>query len=49
MCTTTTEFEVIPSNRAIISDILIQDLTDNNRVEILVSGDGDYEFSHLAN
>ena len=45
MCTTTTEFEVIPSNRAIISDILIQDLTDNNRVEILVSGDGDYEFS----
>ena len=44
-CTTSKQFEVIPSNRAIIDDVNIQDFSDNNRVEILVSGDGNYEFS----
>ncbi|MEL6916970.1 MAG: T9SS type B sorting domain-containing protein [Bacteroidota bacterium] len=44
-CATRKEFIVNPSNKAIINDILIEDISDNNVVEILVSGDGDYEFS----
>ncbi|GMN09468.1 hypothetical protein MTsPCn9_00760 [Croceitalea sp. MTPC9] len=44
-CTSTERFEVIPSNRAVIDNINIRDFSDNNSVEILVSGDGDYEFS----
>ncbi|WP_350290775.1 T9SS type B sorting domain-containing protein [uncultured Croceitalea sp.] len=45
ICTNTERFEVLPSNRAVINDINIQDFSDNNTVEVLVSGDGDYEFS----
>jgi gliding motility-associated-like protein len=45
ICTNTKRFEVIPSNRAVIDEVNIQDFSENNTVEILVSGDGDYEFS----
>ena len=44
-CTNSKQFEVVPSNRATINAINIQDFSENNTVEILVSGDGDYEFS----
>ncbi|MFD2585818.1 T9SS type B sorting domain-containing protein [Croceitalea marina] len=44
-CTYAKRFEVLPSNKAIIDNINIQDISDNNIVEIIVSGDGDYEFS----
>lgn len=44
-CTTTTDFIVAPSNRAVIQQITIEDLQENNMFEVLVSGDGDYEFS----
>ncbi|MBO0322014.1 T9SS type B sorting domain-containing protein [Muricauda sp. CAU 1633] len=44
-CTNTAIFEVVPSNKAQIDDILIEDISENNTVEILVSGDGEYEFS----
>ena len=44
-CTFLKQFEVVPSNRAVISTVNIKDFSDNNSIEILVSGDGDYEFS----
>nr|WP_299384373.1 T9SS type B sorting domain-containing protein [Allomuricauda sp.] len=44
-CLNAATFEVLPSNRAVIQDVDIKDLSDNNTVEILVSGDGDYEYS----
>lgn len=44
-CTTIVGFEVIPSNIATIENVIIQDISDNNSIEILVSGDGDYEYS----
>ncbi len=44
-CSNAAIFEVVPSNKAKIEDILVEDLSEHNTVEILVSGDGDYEFS----
>lgn len=44
-CFNQVDFEVIPSNRAIIENVDVQDLSNNNLVEILVSGDGNYEYS----
>lgn len=44
-CTKSQQFEVIPSNRAVINEVNIQDFSENNTVEILALGDGDYEFS----
>lgn len=45
ICTSSRDFEVLPSNRAVIEDIVIEDISDNNTVQVLVSGDGVYEFS----
>jgi gliding motility-associated-like protein len=44
-CTVTRTIEIAPSNIAIIDDVEIVDITDNNTVTILVSGDGDYVYS----
>ena len=44
-CYNTADFKIIPSNKAFIKDVLIEDLSDNNLVEVIVTGDGDYEFS----
>ncbi len=44
-CTSTDDFVVMPSNRAVIQQVMIEDVTENNSFEVLVSGDGDYEFS----
>lgn len=38
-------FEVLPSNIAVIENTLVEDISDDNLVEIIVSGDGDYEYS----
>ena len=45
ICKNSKTFEVIPSNRALIQDVKIKDISNNNTVEILVSGNGDYEYS----
>ena len=45
LCSRSTDFKVIPSNRAVIENIIIQDFSANNSVLVEVSGDGDYEFS----
>ncbi len=45
LCTSRVGFKVLPSNNAIIDDVLISDISSNNTVQIEVSGDGDYEFS----
>ncbi|MFK5974734.1 MAG: T9SS type B sorting domain-containing protein [Flavobacteriaceae bacterium] len=45
ICDNRVHFKVLPSNKAIINAVLIEDLSKNNRVQIEVSGDGDYEFS----
>ncbi|WP_136467369.1 T9SS type B sorting domain-containing protein [Flagellimonas onchidii] len=44
-CMSEVDFVVSPSNKAIIQDISVEDITDDNRVEISVSGDGDYEYA----
>ncbi|PWL38276.1 hypothetical protein DKG77_08335 [Flagellimonas aquimarina] len=44
-CFNEVSFEVAPSNIAKIENILVEDISDNNLVEITVSGDGDYEYS----
>lgn len=45
ICDNRVHFKVLPSNRAIINDVLIEDISKNNTVQIEVSGDGEYEFS----
>lgn len=44
-CTNQTSFNVLPSNRAKIENIDVEDISDNNLVEVFVSGEGDYEYS----
>ena len=44
-CTNRMNFVVNPSNKASIRNIEIKDISDNNTVEVFVSGDGDYEYS----
>ncbi|MEX0312548.1 MAG: T9SS type B sorting domain-containing protein, partial [Allomuricauda sp.] len=44
-CMNEVDFVVNPSNRAVIENILVEDISDNNRIEISVSGDGDYEYA----
>ncbi len=44
-CTNRADFTILPSNVAIITGIPVKDASENNTVEIFVSGDGDYEYS----
>ena len=44
-CTASESFEVLPSNRAIIQDIEIKDFSNNNTIQIEVTGDGSYTYS----
>ena len=44
-CKSSIDFEVISSNRATFNEITIKDLSSNNSISALVSGDGEYEFS----
>ncbi len=45
LCYNSADFTVLPSNAATIVDIMITDASDNNAIDIQVSGDGDYEYS----
>jgi len=45
MCISTRNMIVNPSNIAVINDIQIVDLIDSNTLTIVVSGDGDYQYS----
>ena len=44
-CYNSAEFVVKPSNIAMITEVQVDDFSDNNIVEVFVSGDGDYEYS----
>ncbi len=44
-CFNSVGFEVKPSNRAVIDEIRVEDISENNIVEVMVSGDGDYEYA----
>jgi len=44
-CSTIVDFVVTPSNRAIFEEIIISDFSENNTISMLVSGEGDYEYS----
>lgn len=44
-CTNSKDFVVLPSNIAIIENVEVQDIRENNIITILVSGDGDYEYA----
>ena len=44
-CENSTTFKVVPSNKAQIQHVEVKDFSDNNTVQIEVSGDGDYLFS----
>ena len=44
-CEQSVPFTVVPSNSATIEDIIINDNAEINSLELLVSGDGDYEYS----
>ncbi|WP_047415916.1 T9SS type B sorting domain-containing protein [Cellulophaga sp. Hel_I_12] len=48
-CTNRMNFVVNPSNKASIRNIEIKDISDNNTVEVFVTGDGDYEYSMDGN
>jgi gliding motility-associated-like protein len=45
ICSTSKNFIVEPSNKALITTIDIKDISDNNTVEVFVTGDGNYEYS----
>ncbi len=44
-CLNSVDFKVLPSNQAVINAITIEDFSQNNTVEIDVTGDGSYEYS----
>ena len=44
-CGNSVSFQVIPSGRAVIEEIEINDFSNNNTVQITVSGEGSYEYS----
>ncbi|HMB63333.1 MAG TPA: T9SS type B sorting domain-containing protein [Eudoraea sp.] len=44
-CSNSAAFNLTPSNKAVIEDVLIDDFSNNNTVQVEVSGDGTYEFS----
>lgn len=44
-CTSIHDFVVTVSNRAQFQEININDLSDRNSIEVIVSGDGNYEYS----
>lgn len=44
-CFKTITFTVLESESAIIQDIIIDDIENNNNLQVIVSGNGDYEYS----
>ena len=45
LCSNSKNFGVIGSNKAIIESVEIEEFSTNNKVEVMVSGDGIYEYS----
>lgn len=45
ICTNSASFRVMPSNNAVISNIEVEDLQENNKITIMAIGDGDYEYA----
>ncbi|APU08818.1 hypothetical protein A5M85_00495 [Cellulophaga lytica] len=46
-CTNSKQFVVTPSNIATITNVEVKDLSNNNSISIIVTGDGDYEYAIL--
>ncbi len=44
-CSNSRSITVVPSNIATIDDVIVEDLVSNNSVTILVSGEGNYQYS----
>lgn len=44
-CSKTKTINVVPSNLATIDNIIVDDWSDSNAITILVSGEGDYQYS----
>ncbi|MBT8296767.1 MAG: T9SS type B sorting domain-containing protein [Maribacter sp.] len=44
-CVSSMDFEVLPSNQAVINTVTIEDFSQNNTVSIDATGDGSYEYS----
>ncbi|MDG5492731.1 T9SS type B sorting domain-containing protein [Psychroserpens sp. SPM9] len=44
-CSNLRTIQVLPSNIATIESVVVQDLSSNNSISILVSGEGDYEYA----
>lgn len=45
ICSAGKNFVVTPSNRAVFQEINIEDTSNNNTIEVITTGDGDYEYS----
>ena len=45
ICYGRTDFVVAPSNQAVVQNVEVNDISDNNTIEIFVSGDGIYEYA----
>ncbi|WP_204346822.1 T9SS type B sorting domain-containing protein [Psychroserpens algicola] len=47
-CSKTKTITVLPSNIATIEDVVIEDVSVNNSITVLISGEGDYEYAILG-
>ncbi len=45
LCWNSSDFKVLPSNKADIREVEVKDLRENNTITVLVSGDGAYEYA----
>lgn len=45
ICELSIPFTVLPSNPALITQILVEDVSDNNSLQVFTDGDGDYEYA----
>lgn len=45
ICDFSVPFTVLPSNPARITNIVVKDLAEDNTIQVLTEGDGDYEYS----
>lgn len=45
ICNSSLPFTVLPSNPARITNVIVKDLAENNTIQVVAEGDGDYEYS----
>lgn len=48
-CSKTKTINVIPSNIATVDDIIVEDVSSSNSITVLVSGEGEFEYSIIDN